>query len=180
MKLHPSPRVRGSTLIEVLVAILIACVGLLAMARLSAASISHQKSAQLRLTGLTLAQQYAERARLNVYGYDLGAYTIQLGSTAPERAILNTNADDEVAARGVAQDDQADFIAMVGLALPAGRVRVDSLPDATARNLDVWLLWRDAALEDIDSFGAAAQQCPDDLDDIARDGARCMHFRVSL
>lgn len=180
MKTRPSPSMRGSTLIEVLVAILIACVGLLAMARLSAAAISHQKSAQLRLTGLSLAQQYAERARLNVYGYDMGAYTIALGDSAPKRPILKADADDEAAARDLAQEDRAVFITQVGSALAAGRVRVDSLPSATARELDIWLLWSDTSLDDADSLGAASQQCPDDLDDTAREGARCMHFRVSL
>ena len=100
-------RVRGSTLIEVLIAILVACVGLLAMARLSAGAIGHQKSAQLRLTGLSLAQEYAERARLNVYGYDLGAYTITLGNTSSPREQVDTDADDRTAAQGVAQDDRA-------------------------------------------------------------------------
>ena len=177
---QPVPRMRGSTLIEVLVAILIACVGLLAMARLSAAAIGHQKSAQLRLAGLSLAQQYAERARLNVYGYDLGGYTIGLDDVVPTRPTLNANAADETAASELAQDDRAVFMAIVNAALPDGRARVDSLPTATSRDLDVWLLWRDTALADADTLGAAAHQCPDGLSDQVRDGARCMHLRVSL
>lgn len=180
MKRPPSTAVRGSTLIEVLVAILIASIGLLAMARLSAAAISHQKSAQMRLTGLSLAQQYADRARLNVYGYDLGLYTLALGDTAPTRPRLDVDADELTAAQNLAQDDRSVFLSIVRTALPEGRVRVDSLPTATSRDLDIWLLWRDTALDDADTLGAANQQCPDDLNANARNGARCMHFRVNL
>lgn len=180
MRSHLPSMVRGSTLIEVLVAILIACIGLLAMARLSAAAISHQKSAQMRLTGLSLAQQYADRARLNVYGYDLGLYTLALADTVPSRPGLDVDANDLTAAQNLAQVDRSVFLTMVSAALPEGRVRVDSLPSATSRDLDIWLLWRDTAFDDADTLGAADQQCPDDLSTTARNGARCMHFRVNL
>lgn len=173
--------VTGSTLIEVLVALLVACLGLLGMVRLSAAAIGHEKSAQLRLTGLTLARQYAEHARLNVYGFDLGAYRLALDEAPPDPPALDADADDLLAARSVAEVDRAAFVRAVALALPEGRVRVDSTPTDTARNLDVWLLWRDIAMDPNDSLDVAAtQQCPQDLEDSDRKGARCMHFRVGL
>ena len=172
---------RGSTLIEVLIALLVACIGLLAMARLSAASLSHQKSAQMRLMGQNLAQQYAEHARLNVYGFDLGAYDLGLDSAAPADAILDANATDLVAATAVAQADQRAFLQTVALVLPEGRAQVISRPSATARDLDVWLLWRDTPADAADNLSAAAtRQCPQGLDDDDRRGASCMHFRVGL
>lgn len=173
---------QGSTLIEVLVALLIACVGLLGLARLSAASISHQKSAQMRLTGLTLTNQYAERARLNVYGFDLAQYNIELGDTAPETPQLDVDADDLTAANAMAQADRSDFLTAVAAVLPEGRARVVSRPGATARDLDVWLLWRDTPVDAAQSLDTAGgHQCPQsDFDDSDRKGAQCMHFRVGL
>lgn len=180
MKNHPA--MRGSTLIEVLVALLVACVGLLGMARLSAASIGHQKSAQLRLTGLTLANQYAERARLNVYGFDLDHYSIKLDDLSPEDPQLDADADDLTAAAAVARADRSDFLTAVAAVLPEGRARVVSRPSATARDLDIWLLWRDTPVDAANSLGTAGgHQCPQsDFDDAARNGAQCMHFRVGL
>jgi len=58
---------RGAGLIEVLVALLIISLGLMSMARLSATTIGFNKGAQVRLVALSLANQYAEHARLNVY-----------------------------------------------------------------------------------------------------------------
>lgn len=172
---------QGATLIEVLVALLVACLGLLAMARLSAAAIGHQKSAQLQLTGLTLARQYAERARLNVYGFDLGAYSIALGEAPPQPPTLDPDADDLPAAQAVAEADRGSFLRTVARVLPEGRARVDSLPSDTARLLDIWLLWRDTAIDPANSLDAAGtQQCPQNLDAQTRQGARCMHFRVGL
>jgi type IV pilus assembly protein PilV len=183
---------RGSTLIEVLVALLIACIGLLAMARLSAAAIGHQKSAQVRLTGITLAQHYAEHARLNVYGFDLGQYDIALTAAAMDAAVPADakaaspdadEADDAVAANAVAAADRLDFERRVRVALPEGRVQVVARRSNTSpsRDLDVWLLWRDTALDDADSLApAAVHQCPQGLSDTERAGASCMHFRVGL
>ena len=179
--MSPRHAARGSTLIEVLIALLVACVGLLAMARLSAAAIGHQKSAQLRLTGLTLAQQYAEHARLNVYGFDLGQYAIALGDTPPTAPTLDPEAGDLSAAQALAQFDRAAFLRAVGNALPEGRALVASHADPTGRDLDIWLLWRDVPLDPADSLAAAnAQQCPTNLSSADRNGARCMHFKVGL
>lgn len=174
-------RPRGATLIEVLVALLIACIGLLAMSRLSASALSHQKAAQLRLLGQTLSQQYAERARLNVYGFDLGAYDISLGAAADtKKPSLLVDAADLDAARAVAQLDQQEFLRAVANALPDGRAQATAPRDvaATARDLDIWLLWLDTPIDDPASI--AAQQCPPNLTEADRRGARCMHFRVGL
>ncbi|HSX95346.1 MAG TPA: type IV pilus modification protein PilV [Hydrogenophaga sp.] len=173
----------GSTLIEVLIALLIACIGLLAMTRLAASALGHQKAAQMRLLGQTLAQQYAERARLNVYGFDLGGYDISLGDSAPEEPALNADATDLAAASAMAQADQREFLQAVANALPNGRAQAVARRGVatTARDLDVWLLWRDTPVDDADSLDSAARrQCPQGLKDADRRGASCMHFRVGL
>lgn len=171
----------GATLIEVLIALLVACIGLLAMARLSSAALGHQKAAQMRLLGQTLAQQYAERARLNTYGFDLAQYDLALGAAAPDEIVPDPNALDLDAAQTIAQVDRRTFLQDVATALPEGRVQAVSHRSATERALDLWLLWRDTPVDDADSLGpAAVRQCPQGLSDTDRQGASCMHFRVGL
>lgn len=175
-------RQRGAGLIEALVALLVLSFGMLAMARLSAASIDHQKSAQLRLVGVSLARLYGERARLNVYGFDLGHYDIVAGTAAASGTItLDPDAADDDAARDMAAADQQAFLTLVAATLPDGGAQVTSRPSAQARELDIWLLWRDTSADRDNSLDAAARHhCPANMNDSVRDGRRCMHFRVGL
>jgi type IV pilus assembly protein PilV len=175
-------RQRGTGLIEVLVAIAVMSFGLLAMARLGASALLHQKAAQMRLTGVSLAQYYAERARLNVYGFDLGGYDIAFGTRpAGSAPVLDANAADTDAARNVAAADQQAFLQLVASSLPDGAAEVVSRPSAQARELDIWLLWRDTSTDPANSLdGAARHACNKDLSESDRDGRSCMHFRVGL
>ncbi len=175
-------RQRGTGLIEVLVAIAVMSFGLLAMARLGASALLHQKAAQMRLTGVSLAQYYVERARLNVYGFDLGAYDIAFGAT-PAGSVpgLNADAPDTDAARNVAAADRQAFLQLVAKALPEGAAEVVSRPSAQARELDIWLLWRDTSIDPANSLdGAARHACKKDLSESGRNGRSCMHWRVGL
>lgn len=74
---------RGAGLVEVLVAFLLISLATLGVVRLTANNIGIDKGTQLRLTALSLANQYAERARLNVYGFDLGLYAISPQDAVP-------------------------------------------------------------------------------------------------
>lgn len=175
-------RQHGAGLIEVLIALLVMSFGLLAMARLSSAALLHQKSAQMRLTGVSLVQFYAERARLNVYGFDLGVYDLPLSAEVDDQALpMNSDAVDEDAATTVAAADRQAFLRLVSASLPGGDAQVVTRPSPQARELDVWLLWRDTPSGGDNALDAAAMQpCPKDLDDSVRDGRSCMHFRVGI
>ncbi|MDO9434342.1 type IV pilus modification protein PilV [Hydrogenophaga sp.] len=84
---------RGTSMVEILVALLVISLGLLGIAGLSAATFGYNKAAQLRLTGMSLANDYADRARLNVYGYDLGKYSIKSVDATPGK---NPPTDEDV------------------------------------------------------------------------------------
>jgi type IV pilus assembly protein PilV len=172
---------RGASLVEVLIALLVISVGLLGMARLSAAAIGHTKSSQVRLVAQGLVQNYAERARLNVYGFDLGAYAIALNSAPPLAPALDPDADDEDGALTMAQLDRREFLQSLAAELPAARAIVVSRPTADARNMDVWVLWPDVAADAGNSLAnASTDACPTALTDQDRGDDSCMHFRVSL
>lgn len=177
------PHQGGSSLLEVLVAILLISVGLLGIAGLSSATFSYNKAAQLRLTGLALVNDYADRARVNVYGYDLEAYDIGLSDTKPSAITLTGAAQPNplTAAQNVAQFDRRAFMTSVENRLPQGRAVVESNPSLNARDLDVWLLWKEPQADAADSlFTAGQENCPNDLGTDDKAAYSCMYFKVGL
>lgn len=166
----------GSSLIEVLVALLIISLGLMSMARLSATTIGFNKGAQVRLVALSLANHYAERARLNIYGFDLGNYDIALDAPVPAAPAANVDAVDLTAAANVAQADRLEFMTLAANHLPQGRVVANTTRASATRDLDIWIVWQDV---NTDSGGAAlngaASQCP-----VGLAGSSCAYLKVGL
>lgn len=191
--LSASHRQAGASMIEVLVAILLVSVGLLGIAGLSGATFSYNKVSQMRLTGIALVNDLADRARVNVYGYDLGEYDIALsrhygGSlTAPEfnppdpsDPTYNSNA-----ARTLAEADVDQFLRNVRNRLPQGDAIVMGAgagrASATSRDLDVWLLWQEPTTDAGDTlFGAGQGNCPNSLTPDEQALYSCMYFKVGL
>jgi type IV pilus assembly protein PilV len=189
----------GSSLLEVLVAILLVSVGLLGVAGLSGATFSYNKVAQMRLTGLALVNDYADRARINVYGYDRGNYDIAKADdfattpvTVPD-ANLDLDPSDPTNASAIADAlaaaDIDQFLRSVGNRLPQGDAVVISTPTAAARNLDVWLIWKESQTAAGDTandkgnfslFDASKENCPDNLSTSEKLEYSCMYFKVGL
>ncbi|WP_171019878.1 hypothetical protein [Hydrogenophaga sp. 2FB] len=176
-------------MIEILVALLLVSFGLLGIGGLTAATFGYNKAAQLRLTGLSLVNDYADRARLNIYGYDLGQYAIALSDEAPtddemDEAQTGMQANEVVvstAAEKVAIFDRGLFQRTVANQLPQGRAVVITNPTAQARNLDVWLLWQEPTTTTGDSLFLAGQfNCPSNLSAADKAIYSCMYFKVGL
>ncbi|MFC3685609.1 type IV pilus modification PilV family protein [Hydrogenophaga luteola] len=197
-------------MIEVLVSILLVSIGLLGIAGLSGATFNYNKVAQMRLTGLALVNDFADRARINVYGYDLGAYDIDLSDNfavlaeseneedvaaavaATNIALLDpdpSSADNALAAaNSLASADVNQFLRSVSSRLPQGDAVVVSR-QADARSLDVWLLWKEPKTDEGDEdddkggfslFDEAKGNCPTNLDDEQISEYSCMYFKVGL
>lgn len=183
-----SPRKQqGATLIEVLVSLLIISLGLLGIGGLAASTFSYNKAAQLRLTGAALASDYADRARLNIFGYDLGDYDIayddgvDVGALDPG-ALAIDQVSDAAAAAAVAAFDRNDFMQTVGQRLPQGRAVVVTNP-ANARSMDFWLVWQEPNASEgnaLSIFQAGQRNCPNDLPPAVEPLASCMYFKVNL
>ncbi|MBC5785004.1 type IV pilus modification protein PilV [Ramlibacter sp. USB13] len=174
---------RGASLIEVLVAILIASLGLLAFAGLTASSVRYTKMSQYRATATQLAQDIAERARANIVDGNVTAYEF-LGSfssqaTAPTlpaktcQAAADTCSVAEIAAMDLYEWQQA-----ARKLLPEGSVFLQR-DAAVLGAFDLWLAWRDPTLATGESK-EVAKECPNDLGVDSEDGVRCMYFRVKL
>ncbi len=183
---HPD-RQRGATMVEVLVSLLIVSLGLLGIGGLAASTFSYNKAAQLRLTGSTLANDYADRARLNVFGFDRGNYNIAFADDVDNDALDPATLDideavDETAADAVAEFDRNDFMQTVAQRLPQGRAVVVTDP-ANARSMDIWLVWQEPEAAGGDAlaiFQAGQRNCPDDLPAAVEPLASCMYFKVNL
>lgn len=196
--MRPGPGVQsGSSLIEVLVAILLVSIGLLGVAGLSGATQAYNKAAQVRLVGVGLANDLADRARVNIYGFDLGNYDIALGDDSSGATVdagnLALDPSDAANALKLAQDlaaaDVDDFLLDVSNRLPQGDAIVTSTRSAAARDLDVWILWKEPKTDEGDEdddkgafslFDAGKDNCPDALSADEKAEYSCMHFKVGL
>ncbi len=183
----------GASMIEVLVAILLVSVGLLGIAGLSGATFNYNKVSQMRLTGIALVNDLADRARVNVYGYDRGAYDIALsdnyGGTVPDPDFNPLDPADPTynatAADSLAAADVDQFLRSVRNRLPQGDAVVMGAgagrASATSRDLDVWLLWQEPSTDAGDTlFGAGQGNCPSSLTTAERAVYSCMYFKVGL
>jgi len=181
----------GSTLVEVLVAILVASVGLLALAASHAAAVRLVKLSQYRSIATHLASDIAERMRANNgdagtatrYAYS-ASFAVQNPATpapfTPPTPMCNTAADICTAAQ-MSAADLHQWRNMVRAQLPRGSVFV--LPDAdTPKALDLWVAWSDPRLlstdEEVRTNGA--MECPADLATSDEPTVRCSYFRVQL
>lgn len=205
-----SRRELGASMIEVLVSILLVSIGLLGIAGLSSATFNYNKVAQMRLTGVALVNDFADRARINVYGYDLGAYDIDLSD---DFSVLAESENEEdvvaavaaanielldpdpssaenalTAANSLANADVDQFLRSVRSRLPQGDAVVVSR-QADARSLDIWLLWKEPGTDEADKdddkgsfslFDQAKGNCPTNLDDQQASEYSCMYFKVGL
>lgn len=191
----------GASMIEVLVAVMLVSIGLLGIAGLSGATFNYNKVSQMRLTGMALVNDYADRARVNVYGFDLEQYSIALTTNFAGTAVTvpagNVDLDPSISANAtlianqLAAADVDQFLRNVRNRLPQGDAVVVSRPTAASRDMDVWLLWKepktdtgnaveDAKTAEFQLFNSAKGNCPNNLTSAEKLEYSCMYFKVGL
>lgn len=191
MKRCGAARQGGSTLVEVLVAILVASVGLLALAASHAASVRMVKLSQYRSVATQLAVDIAERMRANNgdadtanhYSYQVDFSTqnpvVPKAPTAP--AKLCNQAPDVCTEAEMAAVDLFQWRGTVRAQLPMGSVFVLPDPDAP-KALDLWVAWSDPQLARTDEqvLVNGARECPTALAISQESNVRCLYLRVQL
>jgi type IV pilus assembly protein PilV len=176
---------RGVSLLEVLISILLAAIGLLALAGANVASIRYSKMAQYRGTATLLAADFAERMRANkaglasyAYGSDFATQAAAVGADTS----CETYAPAACNAAGLAAYDLANWRALVRKQLPEGSVFVVYQAGQVAS--DVWIAWRDPAVASPNDNSTDARntalECPNGLSLGADKSIRCSYFRINL
>jgi type IV pilus assembly protein PilV len=185
MKQHKPQQ--GASLIEVLISILIVCLGLLGMASMVAASVQYVKLAQFQTIGTQLAEAYAENLRANISGFNANSYN-QIIAYNGDSSSLNvpTCANTSLCTPSeIADIDEAVWLNDLRRRLPAGGAYV--LRDNNALAADIWIMWADPSLVftngHLSVFGTSGDQCPAaSIAGLANTTPqpRCMYFRVSI
>lgn len=175
-------RQRGSSLIEVLVSIVIASIGLLALAGVNAASIRYSKLSQFRATAALLANDIGERMRANKTGVSASNYRytddFSAQAAAPTAPTTTCGAGDSCTAAQIADIDLYQWRVTVRSMLPEGSVNLTYNAGQVAA--DVFVVWRDPSTSDDDERPAGAKECPDTLSRGSDLSIRCMFFRVNI
>lgn len=180
-------RVQGISLIEVLVSVLLAAIGLLALSGANVMSIRYSKMSQYRGTAAMLAADLAERMRANSINITSYAVTSNFSAQASAPA-LDTSCEGYVApcVAGIAAYDLANWRHVVRDQLPQGSVFIaTTAAGVVPRGADVWIAWRDPAvaneLENNTESRNTATECPPGLVAAGVDlTIRCSYFRINI
>ncbi|MCO5975943.1 type IV pilus modification protein PilV [Ideonella oryzae] len=171
-------RVRGATLVEVLVAILIVSIGMLAMAGLLGNATRFGKTAEFRAIATLLASDMADRMRAN-FGAPAGAVYAKVTPSILAKGIpaaADCVNPDVCTQTEMAAQDVAAWEAALFKALPSGTGYISANTDYNL--FDVWVIWRETDADSAAAAGVGKDGCPPHF---SVEGApRCMHFRVGL
>ena len=172
---------QGMSLIEVLVAILVVSVGILALAGLMATSTRFGKTSEFRSVASLLAADMADRLRANASAADAGEYNLTPTVLASSRATAPAaSCTTACTAAQIAALDVAQWRATLFNSLPAGTGYVSY--DSNTDTADLWIVWRDPSASDTDnakilSDAELATSCPPNFSITPR--PVCMYFRVA-
>ncbi len=181
---RPGGAQAGVSLIEILVALLVVSLGVLALAGLLGTASRYGKTSEFRAIATLQAADISDRMRANLAGANLGAYRLDntaLRTTAPDAPAACANAKLCQPAE-MAGLDLAAWQAALFAGLPQGTGHVAY--DAARRTADIWVMWRDPSAvsgsEYLNAADAGRSACPPDFVAQGGDKPRCMFFRVGL
>lgn len=184
-------RQAGVALVEVLVAMLVVSVGVLAMAGLLATASRYGKTSEYRAVATLLAADMADRIRANkralidastAYNIDDGYEDWSDEPGDPEDCASDTQCTPgEIAARDIAEWSKSVYGGLPGGAGFVSVEEVNVVPGANRHNYsaDIWIAWLDPDADK--GMPAADGECPGGF--VVEEGSpqpRCAFFRVGL
>lgn len=173
----------GASLIEVLVAVLILSIGMLALGGMLAYSIQMPKLAAYRAAATSLAASHIERMRANATGFALGSYqeTMTYNSTLPTvtACVYPACTPDTM---GTADKNETNRA--IRRELPMGGMRVTCNGACTNLDGDIWVMWQEpTTFASISTSNS--DECPDPatvptFTAFTSPKPRCLHVRFKL
>ncbi len=160
--LHPCAKaMRGATLIEILVSILILAFGLLAIGNMMAYAMQLPKVAGNRAVASSLALDLVERMRANVTAFHANQYGSMtytgLPSLPADDASLKCSYPT-CTTQTLATQDAGEITRTARMQLPSGGIVVENPGVSASGEGRVFVLWREAA--SAGSLGKAGDICP--------------------
>jgi type IV pilus assembly protein PilV len=188
LKQASSP-VAGFMLVEVLVAMLLASLAVMAVARTHAAALLLTRSGLNRVQAAQLAADLAERLRAHPAGalgeggpspYQFSqSWAAQQTDAADPQATACDGATVTCTPREFAQADAAQWRMLLRRSLPSAAAQVQVQVDQALPLADVWVAWRDAQPLRADEVPQATAECPAGLALSPDSGVRCLHLRFA-
>jgi type IV pilus assembly protein PilV len=178
---------RGFSLVEVLVAMFVVAMGILALAGLLQASTRYSKMSELRSTATLLANDIADRIRANPIGAELGAggydFTAKTfpGAPAPAPAHAACTSEAPCGPAELARADMAGWTARLRATLPKGSawVQFHAGKPPTPDFVDVWVGWADPlTLAPGVATERSGTECPPDWK-TTDSSVRCVYIQVA-
>jgi type IV pilus assembly protein PilV len=177
-------RQRGASLIEVLVSMFIASVGILALAGLLGTATRYAKTAEYRAVATLLAADMADRLRANRAGEAVYSLVNTTLNTAGGEAVTCAN-PAACTFTELANQDMAAWDRSLYNSLPSGTGYIQR-SSSTDHMFDIWVIWEEPDALSGAAYGNAADStrastagCPTDFS-ISDKVPRCMFFRVGL
>ena len=178
-------RAAGFSLIEVLVAMFVVAMGILALGALLQAATRYSKMSELRSSATLLANDIADRIRANPVGAELGANgydRVDAAFPSPPAPPHGACTSDAPCAPGdLAQVDLADWTARVHATLPkgSGRIEYHAGKAPAPAYLDVWVGWADPlTLAPGISTDRSGTECPAAWTKV-EPSVRCVYLQVA-
>ncbi|MEZ5660603.1 MAG: type IV pilus modification protein PilV [Burkholderiaceae bacterium] len=174
---------RGSSLLEVLMAVVVLSVGMLAFVNMQAVALASGKVAQFQSIATHLASDYVDRMRANAAAALAGDYEFAGGYNPGPVAVPVCAMPGNCTAQEMARIDIAVWRNIAVDELPGGGMfalmdpALPPPPASPVRAMDFWVIWRDPALEGADEAG---ENCPAAVLGAGATALNCMHFRIII
>lgn len=172
----------GFLLVEVLVAMFLAALAVLALARAQAAALQALRSSSHQVLALQMATDLAERLRANRAGalpgaagaYQFVAAALPADGTDPLASLCDGPAA-VCSPADLARADVAQWRQLLRRQLPQAAAGVQI--DGGLGLADIWIAWRDALSADDATLGPTV--CPAELGGAGTGALRCLRLRVA-
>jgi type IV pilus assembly protein PilV len=177
---------QGTTLIEVMVSIVVIAIGLLGLASMQMNALKFQKTASQRSEAVQAAYDLGDRMRANFVYSTPEAYGNERTANEAKYTSIGTYAAKSVAAHSpsnncktavcntnqISFNDLAEWQRNLQVRLAGGAGYVIPVIGTTISTFDVTVMWREPALDAIDTACPGAVAAPK--------GVRCFTVRVSI
>ena len=173
----------GASLIEVLVAVLILSIGMLALGGMLAYAVQMPKLAAYRAAATSLAASHIERMRANTTGFALGSYqesmTYNINLPAVTPCVYPACTPNTMGTMDKNETNQA-----IRRELPMGGMRVTCNSACTDLDGDIWVMWQEpttfASISTSNSDECPTSTAAAPFTAFTSPKPRCLHVRFKL